>query len=423
MPLRAAFAETDITPPIGTGKIGWIKRQVAERILDPLMARCCVLEAGGRAVAFVSLDTLSVRWTQTAEIRRRATERPGLAGAGVMVSATHNHAGPAIVHLGDVPRDEAYAEMVVTRVADMLGRAAAGLEPAEVGFGWAFEFDIPRNRRVIMRDGTVQTHGSFRDPNALCFEGPVDPEVAVMGVRDEGGRPLGTIINFTCHPTHHGDGGDISGGYPGALARQMQARGWPVTVFLNGACGNVQHSDPAGRRPPPSAEEIASRLAGHAETVLSAMRFSPAAELGSAARTIQLPYRTITPQEIAGTVRGAQRFVDPAAYDRDIPRLLERIRRRGAQPAEVQAIRINDVAVAGVPAEYFVQLGLRIKEQSHPRHALVVSHANGMVGYVPHKEAFLRGGYETTFAGSSRLAPEAGDLLADKAVELIRKGP
>jgi hypothetical protein len=43
-----------------------------------------------------------------------------------------------------------------------------------------------------------------------------------------------------------------------------------------------------------------------------------------------------------------------------------------------------------------------------------------MVGYVPHKEAFLRGGYETTFGYRSKLAPEAGDLLADCAIELLR---
>ena len=38
------------------------------------------------------------------------------------------------------------------------------------------------------------------------------------------------------------------------------------------------------------------------------------------------------------------------------------------------------------------------------------------------KEAFERGGYETTFALSSRLAPEAGDILADAAISLIRQG-
>ena len=45
-----------------------------------------------------------------------------------------------------------------------------------------------------------------------------------------------------------------------------------------------------------------------------------------------------------------------------------------------------------------------------------------MVGYVPHREAFLRGGYEATFSIGSRLAPEAGDILADCAIRLIGEG-
>jgi hypothetical protein len=44
-----------------------------------------------------------------------------------------------------------------------------------------------------------------------------------------------------------------------------------------------------------------------------------------------------------------------------------------------------------------------------------------MVGYVPHAEAFARGGYETTFCPWSKLAPNAGDMLADAAVELAAK--
>ena len=61
--------------------------------------------------------------------------------------------------------------------------------------------------------------------------------------------------------------------------------------------------------------------------------------------------------------------------------LVKRIRERGSQPAEVQVLFLGEHAFAAVPAEYFVELGLRIKEESYPRHALVVSCANGMVGY------------------------------------------
>ncbi len=431
--MHAAFAEVDITPPLGTRKIGWLKLLVADRVLDPLFARVAIIASAGTQIAFVQLDTLCVRWTQTTDIRRRIEERYGFPGGNIMVAATHNHAGPAVATVGDVERDDAYVETLVTKVVETFGRALEGLVEAELGFGSGFEFNVAHNRRVIMRDGTVRTHGRFSDPLALCLEGPIDPEVAVMAARrkDVGAKQsasplLGIVVNFACHPTHYGSNGTLSAGYPGALAAEMKSRGCPVTLFLNGASGNLHTSDPTRNGADKSSDEVGKILADDVSKVLEKIEFRSVGAkqiasllLGASSRTVQLPFRKITEDEIRGTAKGAQRFVDPAIYDRTIPALVEQIRRRGTQPAEVQVLAIDEYAYVGIPAEYFVEHGLRIKEQAHPRRALVVTHANGMVGYVPHKEAFLRGGYETTFGVGSKLAPEAGDLLADAAIELV----
>ena len=88
----------------------------------------------------------------------------------------------------------------------------------------------------------------------------------------------------------------------------------------------------------------------------------------------------------------------------------------------MQVLFLDEYAFVSIPGEFFVELGLRIKERAYPRRACVVGLANGIVGYIPHKEAFARGGYETTFMSSSKLAHEAGDTLVDCAVDLIRRG-
>lgn len=81
---------------------------------------------------------------------------------------------------------------------------------------------------------------------------------------------------------------------------------------------------------------------------------------------------------------------------------LSEMRQEGVQRMELQTIFLDEYTCIGIPAEFFVELGLRIKEGAHPRHALIFGLANGMVGYVPTREAFARGGYETTFwAGAS----------------------
>ncbi len=420
MSLKAGFAEVEITPPLGTRKIGLLIDIVSERVLDPLFARAAVIESGNDRVSFVQLDTLSVRWTTTMDIRRRVEREYGFPGASIMVAATHNHAGPAVANLGDVRRDEEYVETLVTKVVSMFGRALESLQEAEIGFGSCFEFDVSRNRRVVMRDGTTRTHGKFTDPQALCFEGPMDPEVALLAARSKDGQMLGAIVNFACHPAHHADEPVLSAGFPGVLAQEARRRGCPVTLFLNGASGNMYHADPATGASH-TKEQVGRALANDVGKLLEEIEWQDEAELGCRSATVQLPFRRITDEEIKGTARGAQRFVDSGAYDRYMPELLERIRRMGTQPAEVQAIFLDRHAYVGIPAEYFVEHGLRIKEEAYPVHALVVGHANGMVGYVPHREAFRRGGYETTFGPTSRLAPEAGDILTDCAIALIAK--
>jgi hypothetical protein len=124
---------------------------------------------------------------------------------------------------GDVAKDEGYATTLVERVIGAFGQALARLEPAEVGIGRCFEWRVAHNRWVVMRDGTARTHGTFDDPDALCLEGPIDPEMAVLAVRSLSGDMRGALVNYACHPTHHGGDTAIDAGFPGALARRLLA--------------------------------------------------------------------------------------------------------------------------------------------------------------------------------------------------------
>ena len=111
--MKAGFAEIDITPPVGTHKIGWLVDLVSDQVHDPLFAHVGVFEHGGRQVALFSLDTLSIRWTQVNDIRSRIQARYGLPGSHILVAATHNHGGPAVARAGRVLRDERHIETMV----------------------------------------------------------------------------------------------------------------------------------------------------------------------------------------------------------------------------------------------------------------------------------------------------------------------
>ena len=368
----------------------------------------------------VALDTLSVSRAHVTEIRRAIDQMTGLRGAAVMVAATHNHAGPALVRVGDVAADQSYRDLVTSAVVAAVMDAEGRTEEAEIGVARAAETSVPHNRRVVFRDGLVRTHGSLQDPDALHIEGPIDPIVTTIGVRSTAGRWLGVIVNFTCHPTHHGDDEYFSAGFPGVMSARLAEVGVPTALFLNGALGNVHWIDPVRPDDVRGMDEIGSILATIAQRGLASMTWRSHLRLRSFSTHVRLPFREPTDSEVNGTAVGAQRLAGTAIYDRLMPGLLAELKREGAQRAEVQAIVLDEHALIAIPAELFVELGLAIKERAYPVRALIVGLANGMVGYVPHREAFARGGYETTFGDVSKLAPPAGDMLVEAGLAALK---
>jgi hypothetical protein len=72
-------------------------------------------------------------------------------------------------------------------------------------------------------------------------------------------------------------------------------------------------------------------------------------------------------------------------------------------------------------AEYFCQFGLNIKHRSQFPFTFVVELANQSIGYVPTAEAMgpNGGGDEPILCCSSKLIPEAGQMIEDTSVELV----
>jgi hypothetical protein len=418
---RAGFGEVDVTPPDGTPRQGWNTKLVGEGATDPIFARAAVFDRGGEGgppLAIIQLDVALVGEEDTAAIRKKVEADHKVPGDRVMVTATHNHAGPAMINEA-LPRDERYIASLIAGASEAVGKAMASREEAEAAVGKTVEWDVAYNRRVIMRDGTARTHGSFKDPDALRHEGPIDPEVGVLAVRGADGRIKGVLVNFSCHPTHHGGDSFFSAGYPGVLAKELKGRGIPVTLFLQGAAGNIAYDDPRGRTSK-TKEEIGKILAADVMRALDKPAWTRPDRLSAASKQLAIPYRRVNEADVQGTARGTQRFGEKGYYERKIPGLLAMMKEKGRATAEVQVFRIGDLALAAQPSESFAEHGLAIKEGAWPVRTFVVCYANGMLGYLPHEAAFARGGYECTFGPPSLMAPEAGRLLGEAAVELIR---
>ena len=90
---------------------------------------------------------------------------------------------------------------------------------------------------------------------------------------------------------------------------------------------------------------------------------------------------------------------------------------RNYAPIEVQALKIGDTCLVGLPGELFTEYALELKRRS-PVPVHIASLTGGeLQGYIVTPEAALTGGYEAT---NALFAPEAGQMMLDAALELIK---
>ena len=96
--------------------------------------------------------------------------------------------------------------------------------------------------------------------------------------------------------------------------------------------------------------------------------------------------------------------------------------RRGRQQETwLQVMRMGDVAIVGVPAELFTQLGLDIKNRSPFRYTYVAELANDWIGYIPNLEGHKLGGYQVWTGYHSYAEPGTGERIVDEAVKMLHE--
>jgi len=461
--LKVGAAETNIDPKPGTQLAGWLDvDRPCDTFLDPLSARAVVIDNGEAVVALVGLDLLSLRWTQVNAIRRRAAETTAIPAENILIASSHTHCGPATATLSPILRDEPYIETLVERVTATIGEAFANRRPARIGIASGFEGRLSFNRRYITKAGGTLTHPPTASPMLSHVEGPIDPEVGVLCARDAEGKTIANVVNFACHPTHHGGGTIVSADFPGELARLRKAIDGPqcVTVFLNGAFGNLHHNNPMD----PACNEqdtphrMAKALSDDMSKIIEGMSFEVNVVLRVASRTLEFPLKKV-PEEMVARARevlagpvelsaepvhidrvmarwggASERFTPHPYYAERVLALYERARKRPFSRGEIQVIRIGETAIVSNPAEMFCQIALAIKLASPARLTYIAGNANGVLGYMPNRGAFelpmqpgtgpcygTKGDYETRPVPWARVAPEAADMSIAASLDLIKE--
>lgn len=433
--LRTAAQPGDAVFQIGIGIVDITGEGAV--VLDPLQAKAIVFKQGAQQFALVECDLTAVPQHAFAPARRQAAALLGTSVNNVALAATHTHMAS---RYKDVP----------SAVEQAVRIAKANLQPVGLRSGIGQQPHVSFNRRYFMKDGSVVFNPMFLNPDIVRAAGGIDPELGVVMFYAKD-KPLTALVNFALHldvvkeygsryqNSSAGRPNAVSADYPFWLNQALQkdfGDGFQ-SIFLTGACGNINHWDFS--KPGPQSgyhtksKEIGDSLYASIKRALPDMQ-TETASLAVRSRTVSVPLHAYTAADLAWAKSVdsnslSQKSEEPTerqAFLNNVKRrrilALDEQRRAGGNgiaQLEVQVVRLtNNTALVTLPGEIFVELGQTIKNHSPFANTLVIELANHNVAYVPNKKAFAQGGYEVE---NSRLAPGGGELLVEAAIELLKE--
>lgn len=438
---RIGMAEVDYTPGVGKDLVGNYRGDdyASRGTHDPLYARAFVAESpDGSKAAILSVDICWMRRATVDMMRQYIADRSDLRPEQILIASTHTHSGPK--SLTDAPGAVEYLQKAASAVLE----ANRNLKPARLGFGSTREDSVAYNRRLRCRDGKIHMSWENPDPDFVIEPaGEIDTELSVLTI-DQVGGVRGAVVNFGCHATTlSGNNWFYSADYPGYMAASFKRTEGPdfIPIYLNAPCGNATQVD-YKRGYIDTYEEceaVGERVAGAARRAIAASEPVGGCEVAVLRRFIPVKRMAISEEQYiwAGKVmaavarKGMPPFQLNGMPDEYYAQEWMRMYQTQSQcdSLEVMVCRIGDVAVVGLPGEFFSEFRRQIRESSPFRHTLVVGIANDNRKYFPTEISFTQGsggflpmahGYETT-PGTTLYEVGAGEQIAGAAVELLNE--
>ncbi len=386
-----------------------------------LRAVAVVLEKPGAAkAAIVACDVLFVTRDFVDAALRQIEKSTGIPPACVLVNATHTHHAPCTATVHGYVRDDTFVSRVQDAIVKAVEQANAKLDGGDCQFLFKLseENTVGANSRVLLSDNSIWWGGSMDD--ALRHTGPFDPQLPVLAFRGDDQKLRAIIYNHSTHTIGTRKPGVRSPSFYGLAAQELETELGCTVSFLEGASGSTHNItgvpvDEAVRRMKKTIVEALSQAQPHEVTKLASLK-----------RPFQFKVRTFDESVEDEKVSRYTRKRMAAGADGIIEvfrNMRKQLKSEQGKTREtlLQAVAIGDVAIVGVPAEYFTIFGVDIKRRSPFRYTYVAELANDWIGYLPNLEAHELGGYQTWMGLHSYAEPGTGERVADEAVKLLEE--
>lgn len=431
MSFLAGTATSNITPPLGVRLSGSYLPRTAEDVIDELHAKALAVSDGTTSAALVVCDLIALSRDRMDTAKQRAQEMSGIPAANILISCTHTHSGPAPCWVLGVAPEEDYLDWACTKIADAVTMASRRMQDARAGAAVGLVPDQVFNRRWWMKDGTVRMNPGLQHADLVKPAGPTDPQLTILAIETADGSPLALFANYALHYVGAGASNALSADYFGmfgqAVKRMMDAE--LLAIMANGCSGDINNINYAAPRHPlttiarAKTRQVAEICAAEATRLWrEQVEMRADVPVGVVSEEVQVRKRHIPPEELA-EARAAEAAGGDLS-DREFFWKWQKLRVNelpDAFPTQLQALRIGDVGMAGLPGEIFVEIGLQIRERSPFPYTMPVSLANGYLGYTCTDKALKEGSYETQVAYSSLPAAGTEQLYVDTSARLLHQ--
>ncbi|MDR3633188.1 MAG: hypothetical protein P4L84_05075 [Isosphaeraceae bacterium] len=384
-----------------------------------LRASATVIAApDGSRACLVACDVLMIERDILDGIAKRITEKTGIPFDHILINATHTHHAPTTVTVHGYEREEAFTRQVGERIVAAAVEANSRLTPVTFRFRLGEESSVGKNSRLLLRDGTIFWTGPRDD--VVRPTGPFDPELPVLSFIKPDGKPVAVLFNHSTHTIGTVKAGVRSPSFYGLAAQELEKERGGTFLFFEGASGSTHNLEL-------TAAEAVTRIKAAVVDALDHAEPRPVARVAGKRKELALHVRHFDEAADDAAVVAYCTKRQPAPYADKTIEVFRAMRKKLAprqgevRKTWVQAVVIGDVALVGVPGEFFTYLGQEIKRRSPYRYTYVCELANDYVGYIPDSRAFDKGGYQVWTGLHSYLEKGSGEKIVDAAVELLKE--
>jgi len=479
--LRAAAIEFAITPGAGGPTVGKTGAAV-QRVAGPLKTTVTLLEDGPLRLCLVAPHLNSPKSANVSHLFRRALAQDlKLPLSQVLLFVSHNHTDlkmasnqmEAYECLG-IPPERLPRPSLLPPGREMLAqlrshakRLPAMLQPVTVWWAQGSEGRITYNRKGRRADGsTYLMREEDRDLLGTDFNGDIDREAPIVLLKNEQGRPVTALVQFTGHPCscYHPEKPIVFGDWPqvacDVVAGRLSPSRPPAVSFLQGCAGEV-NSKGMFRGDVALSERYGRMLGESYIKALDNLRASGRNRLDYAVENVHIPLGPLPSEEtLKAEIVQMEDFIRRAAagdentltclglnFPRELTpayrgKLIEAVlpwsqwalglRQTGKADSvpkhlevDIQVLRLGDVGLVGMPFEPFQGIGRQIRAGSKLPLTIPCGYTNVSYGYLTDGPHTGDGEYMSAPHRYSRFRPPyqkpAGDVLALKAVEILNR--